>query len=333
MDTKKFLTVLGIAATFFGIGITMVFLTEIVFRIIGALVCVVSFIIPIALVIYYKFKSIETINIDYKNQLTEGIKSYHEQIDHEMQKYTSTLSNIISRSSIDNDALFIRDGYIGLQKQINILESSSEIGNGNVRMCISGHLPSYMRLKDLSNDMGSKLYKSWKPPNMVKVYVDLINQRRHAFQNFIEKGGIARDIFYKNDIYEYIHDGCTFHDNVEDPIEEMEERISALLSYIKHDNYYICLIDEKRTSPNFLLKQGYGLVVDMRTTEVDAHFTNTVDGLYTNSKDIIKEFERKFELNWHPDHQTNKRDIERFLQDLLSNKIAEFKRKREDCNK
>jgi len=193
-----------------------------------------------------------------------------------------------------NDARFIKDGFIGLQKQINILESSQNIGKGYERLAVLGHLPSFMRLNPLTEEIGRILYYNWEPEYYIPDYVDLVNQRADFFKSYIDSGGISRDIFFKNSISKYVQNRFTFHDKNEDPLEEIEERINTLIHYNKKKNYFLYLLEEEKTVPKFLLKTKIGLVVDLRTTEVNKHFTHSIDGLFTQSDEIIKEFSRKF---------------------------------------
>ena len=223
----------------------------------------------------------------------------------------------------ENNAKFILDGFIGLQRQINILESSLSVDRGYERLAILGHLPSFMRLNDLSVEIGMSLYLNWEPEYVIPEYVELVNQRAEYFRSYIEKGGIARDIFFKPSIQNYVENRFTFHDKNEDPASEIQERLEALLYFNKKPNYFLYLLDEEKAVPKFLLKTKVGLVIDLRTTEVNKHFTHSIDGLFTQADDILKEFSRKFS-NLIESQKVNRVTAnQNFLQGLL-NKVKEF---------
>lgn len=226
--------------------------------------------------------------------------------------------------NVINDAMFISDGFIGLQKQINTIESSVTSGRGYERLAVLGHLPSFMRLSPLKEEVGRILYYNWEPEYYIPDYVKLVNERSKFFREYIDNGGISRDIFFKKSISNYVSHRFTFHDKNEDPIEEIEERLNTLKHYNKKRNYYLYLIEEEKTVPKFILKTNVGLVIDLRTTEVNKHFTHSIDGLFTQSEDIIKEFTRKFS-NLIDNQNINRVEAnDKFLSELLD-KIQSFK--------
>ena len=210
-----------------------------------------------------------------------------------------------------NDARFLPEGFIGLQKQGLVLDEDQQIGADRVRMAILGHLPSHMRLNDLTEERGRQLYENWEPPHLVADYVSLINRRSWALKRFVDSGGVVRDIYDKVKLAQYVAQGSTFHDKVLDPSEEILERLRRLLHYVERPNYYICLVgdEEDRPGPYFLLKQRVGLVIDLRTAETQAHFTKSLDGLYTDSAIALDGFEEKFRLTWRPTEKDEVRDL------------------------
>jgi hypothetical protein len=173
-----------------------------------------------------------------------------------------------------------------------------------------------MRLEPLTEKVGKALYYNWEPPHYIPEYVNLVNQRAQAFRAFIEKGGIVREIYEKSKIQQYVMKGFTFHDRVVDPTEEIEERLRALLRYLDSQNYYISLLEDETDRPghHFLLKSNVGLVIDLRTTDIQRHFTQSLEGLYTDSQPILEQFERKFAIAWK---QSDKSEVRNFIEDLL----------------
>jgi len=226
--------------------------------------------------------------------------------------------------NVINDARFISDGFIGLQKQINTIESSVTSGRGYERLAVLGHLPSFMRINPLKEAVGRILYYNWEPEYYIPDYVKLVNERSQFFKAYIENGGISRDIFFKKSISNYVNHRFTFHDKNEDPIEEIEERLKTLKHYNRERNYYLYLIEEEKTVPKFILKTNVGLVIDLRTTEVNKHFTHSIDGLFTQSDDIIREFTRKFSNLIDSQNINRVQANDEFLSDLLD-KIQSFK--------
>jgi hypothetical protein len=69
-----------------------------------------------------------------------------------------------------------------------------------------------------------------------------------------------------------------------------------------------------------------GLVIDLRTTETQAHFTRSLDGLYTDSAVALEGFEEKFRLTWR---QTEKTEVRTFLLNLIREITQEAERRKE----
>lgn len=358
MKTSKQYLLLGTSATIIVGGISIVFIENNWAKYTGILLILIGTLTLILLIIYNQYKSLEQANTDYQNHLSSFLTGYKGEVTGEFNNQKNRMESIstsintkldnfstniitglndhfnkykevIENTGIENDAKFIKEGFIGLQKKINTIENSSGTGDEFVRMAVLGHLPSYMRLNDLTIEMGRKLYSSWEPPYLVTTYIQLVNQRKHAFNNFMQNGGVARDIFLKQELEDYVRNGCTFHDSVEDPVEEIEERINALLRYIEMPSYWICLLDEHKKTPNYIMKEQTGIVIDLRTTELKRHFTDSIDGLYSSSPKILHEFRRKFQMNWPNDRQSDKNEIKKFLRGLLNN-VQAYKNKRDE---
>jgi hypothetical protein len=135
-------------------------------------------------------------------------------------------------------------------------------------------------------------------------------------RRFVESGGVVREIYDKTKLSQYVAQGYTFHDRIVDPSDEILERLRALIHYLHKSNYYICLVEEGEDQPGpyFLLKQGVGLVIDLRNTETQKHFTKSLDGLYTDSPIALDGFEEKFRLVWRHMEKDNVLD---FLSGLI----------------
>jgi len=247
---------------------------------------------------------------------TESLERFSSGVVSTLAEYTRSMEDTASRLGVMNDARFLPEGFIGLQKQCLVLDEEPQVGQDRVRMSILGHLPSHMRLNDLSEERGRLLFENWEPPHLVSDYVNLINRRSAALRKFVDSGGVVREIYDREKLTQYVAQGSTFHDRVQDPSEEIAERLQTLMHYIQRPNYYVCLTsDEDRPGPYFLLKQGVGIVIDLRTTETQKHFTKSLDGLYTDSPIALDGFEDKFTLNWR---QTEKDKVRDFLTGLLN---------------
>jgi hypothetical protein len=229
--------------------------------------------------------------------LKTSLQSSAAQLNQSIISYTNSLKQVAEQIGVVNDARFIPDGFIGLQRECIAFERNSPPGVRPVRMGVFGHLPSHLRLSPLNIERGMQLFDNWEPPHMIADYIALVNERRDAILAFIKSGGVCREIYEQMRIEQYLSKRYTFHDQVVDPLEEVEERLNALRSLLDYKNYYLCFIPptEERTGPYYLLKQGVGLIIDLRTTEPERHFTRSVDGLFTNSPRTMDDFERKFE--------------------------------------
>jgi hypothetical protein len=273
----------------------------------GVVLTIIGIILLVALIFDDKLQS----NNDKISNASKGLET-------QIQNYTNQLEEVGNKLNLLNDARFIPDGFIGLQRQSILLELNTDTGNDRVRMAIMGHLPSYMRLKPLDETTGKKLYHNWEPPHYIPEYIELTNKRKKAFDTFLENNGVVREIYEKDKIQQYVTQHSTFHDKVEDPIEEIKERLEALKFYInKYPNYYICLLESEtdHSRHHFLLKQNVGLVLDLRTTDIKSHFTKSLEGLFTDSKSTLEQFEQRFSSAWV---QQEKLDTIAFIDGLLA---------------
>ena len=202
---------------------------------------------------------------------------------------------------------FIPNGFVGLQKESVALEKK-DIRAVNThdrnyrdridRIAVYGHLPSFIRIEDMKVELGKKLFGNWVPQGKIEDYVDLVNQRRKAFWDFVTtKKGIVHDVFDKRRIELYVTGKCTMHDRVMDPPEEIIARLEAVRHLLKdYVNYHVHLLDRpmERPGPFYFLKQGVGLVVDLRSADTTNHITGSYDGVFTEDKKIIKQFMYEF---------------------------------------
>lgn len=311
------LAAMGISATFVIGGVTLLLSIPSTAAKVAAVVAIAAgFLLPVILWLNAAFiaerASVNAVINDTSARLDSQCKSVISQL----ESYTQAMNDTASRLGVRNDARFLPEGFIGLQKSFLILDEDSQLGPDRVRMAVLGHLPSHMRLNDLTEERGRRLYENWEPPHLVADYVSLINRRSRALRRFMDSGGVVREIYDKAKLSQYVAQGYSFHDKVQDPSDEIRERLRALIHYLAKPNYYICLAedDEDQPGPYFLLKQGVGLVIDLRNTETQAHFTKSLDGLYTDSPIALGGFEEKFRLNWH---QTEKDKVLEFLSGLV----------------
>lgn len=271
----------------------------------GVLCITLAFVIPAAFWIQAAF-------VAERAQVRTSVDSAVEKL----QSYNRNLEETARRLGVRNDARFLPEGFIGLQKQSLVLEEDTQTGPERVRMAVLGHLPSHMRLTELSDERGRQLYDNWEPPHLIADYVRLVNRRSSALRRFLDTGGIVREIYDKAKLSQYVAKGSTFHDKIQDPPDEIIERLRTLIHFIAKPNYYISLVgdDQDRPGPHLLLKQGVGLVVDLRTAETQKHFTKSLDGLYTDSPVVMEGFEEKFSLAWR---QIEKDQVRDFLENLV----------------
>ncbi len=126
-----------------------------------------------------------------------------------------------------------------------------------------------------------------------------------------------REIYDKDNITQYVQQGFTIFDKIIDPIEEVRERVQALLALVERPNYYVSLLGQEhdeRPSQYFLLKQEVGLVIDLRTNQTRKHFTKSIDGLHTESDAAMNAYEEKFQLMWNG---TDRSTAKAFLENLI----------------
>jgi hypothetical protein len=311
------LAVLGLSATFVVGGVTLLLATSgSPARVAGVLIIAVGVLIPVILWLNAVFMAERAAADTAINATTAQLGALSENVISKLQSYTQAMNDTADRLGVQNDARFLPEGFIGLQRSCLALDEDTQVGPDRVRMAIMGHLPSYMRLNELTDERGRRLYENWEPPHLVSDYVRLINRRSAALRKFVEAGGVVREIYDETKLSQYAARGWTFHDRVKDPPDEILDRLRALIHYLAKPNYYICMLgeDEDRPGPYFLLKERVGLVIDLRTTETQKHFTKSLDGLYTNSPTALEGFEEKFRLTWR---QTEKDKVLDFLSGLV----------------
>ncbi len=215
-------------------------------------------------------------------------------------KINSQLISLIEiaelRKSNSKETHFITDGFIGLQKKCIELEGI-KTDKGKSRIGIFGHLPSHMRNIDnrLTKERGDVLFQGpGVTSNQINRYVDLVNQRTQALYDFLNSGGSCIEVYYESFISRYVEGNFRFNKNMPDMPEEVRDRINGLLFFLnKFDSYKINIIpneDKRRKGPYFFLRQDVGLIIDLRTSEIDPDRARYIDGIYTTEKKVIEEF-------------------------------------------
>jgi hypothetical protein len=320
------LAVVGVSATFVVGGVTLLLTTtSSPAKVSGVLIIAIGVLIPIILWLNDTFTAERAAAAAAITATIAKLDALSENAISQMESYTKAMNDTADRLGVQNDARFLPEGFIGLQRSCLALDEDPQVGPERVRMAILGHLPSYMRLNDLTDERGRRLYENWEPPHLVSDYVRLINRRSSALRKFVDAGGVVREIYDKTKLSQYAAEGWTFHDRVQDPPDEILERLRTLIHYLAKPNYYICLLgEEDRPGPYFLLKEEVGLVIDLRTTETQKHFTKSLDGLYTNSPVALEGFEEKFRLTWR---QMEKDKVLDFLSGLVK-KISDANARR-----
>ena len=219
---------------------------------------------------------------------------------------------------VGKDDFIIKGGFIGLQEEINKLENNEKEG---VRLAVFGHLPSYLRLKPLKEEVAKLLFCNQESPRTIQKYVILVNKRKEIFEKYIGNDkNFASDIFFKKDIEDYVEKGCAASlDDVEDPPIEIKERLEALLEYNEKSNYNLYLLSEKTVIPKFILKSNVGLVIDLRSATsfgTRTHFDDSISGLHIAAKDILDVFKYQFNL-LKIDAQNRVSQNRKFLQEQI----------------
>lgn len=318
MSKTKIFTFIGISATMFVGGLAfLITQNDTLFKPVGYILVSMGFIISCSSLLYAKFAEISGAGIQRAKEIGDLLDDKIGSLDKSIRGYTESLQETCDKLGLQNDGRFVPKGFIGLQQQANKLEQDQNLDGEYVRKAVLSHLPSHMRINDLTDKRGNQLYHNWEPPDLVPMYVEITNKRKEALKTFVNNNGIVREIYDANKIENYVREQFTFHDNIKDPPEEIEERLRSLLYYIEQPNFYLGLIKNTYTGPRYMLKDNVGLLIDLRSTEIDAHFTNSIDGVYTESLDLLNEFDRKFGNIWRStvyDKEENKK----FIKDLLS---------------
>lgn len=347
--------VVGLGAVLVSVGLPLILTSDAAsVRVLGAACMIVGFLAPTLWLLRVSFNQERSALVRETQRLVTGLEATRQELvdfvqqqraeaqepgdapqtwrattDEVLTRLADTVSNLRTAFPLgasENDARFITRGFIGLQTQSLRLDEDDLIGPNHERMAILGHLPSHVRLTEMSLERAEKLYDNWEPPYLVPDYVRLVNRRSKAMRAFLDNGGYVREIYHQAQFSHYVEHGNTFHDLVKDPPVEIIERLNGLLEFLKYPNYSICILgkEEDRPGPYFLLKQGVGLVVDLRTTETDRHFTKSLDGLYTEAPEALQGFAEKFTLTWpRRDHSsqhdyTDRTTVRRFLNDLVA---------------
>jgi hypothetical protein len=231
-------------------------------------------------------------------------------------EYTARLVESAERTGAAYDVKAISGGYIAMQQAAFCIDSVPLLEkNATKRMAIQGHVPSYVRGKPLTLEIGKKIFASWNPPDMIPEYVSLVNQRRTQLHALLDHGCWVKDIYHKSILIDYAKKGYGFPDAVEDPNEEIYERLSFMLQCLDLENYHLSLLEKDMPGTHFLLRPNVGLVLDLRTSSRKPHFSDSIQGLQTNSLPVLAVFESKFDALWRV---TKKDEARKFLKELLS---------------
>jgi hypothetical protein len=278
--------------------------------------------------VYAEFNNID----EFKDKVQQSLASLQKIIAEKKNNLDSEYTKIEAIPAVSpkkNDVkgdFIIKGGFIGLQEKINELEKNEKEG---ARLTILGHLPSYLRLKPLKKEIARQLFFNQESSKTIEEYVKLVNERKEIFDKYIRnEKNVASAIFFKKDIEDYVKEKCAkSFDDVSDPDEEIKERLEALLEYNEMGNYDLYILTEKKVVPKFILKSNVGLVIDLRSaTSFGTHFSDSISGLYIESKDIIDVFKYQFRLLRidTPDRVAQNRE---FLQQQLSKVIDRMKGK------
>lgn len=313
MNWGLILGIVGIAVTVAAVGVSLIMDES---GPVGVFLVAAGFVTIVIVLVYDRILLVRQRLQKQANALADTLHQAAGKLEGTVRDYTDQLEAIGAKVGLPNDARFIPDGFIGLQRQAILVETNQDTGPDHARMAVLGHLPSYMRFNDLSESMGQRLYHNWQPPHYIPEYVNLVNQRSAALRSFIEHGGVVREIYEREKIEHYVTKRFTFHDRVSDPQEEIEERLRALLRFLDYPNYYVSLLDDPSEAPghHFLLKQNVGLVLDLRTTDIRSHFTQSLEGLFTDSGSVLAQFELRFTA---AARQTDRDHVRAFIEDML----------------
>jgi hypothetical protein len=221
---------------------------------------------------------------------------------------------------------FVAQGAIGLQKFSIELETHVHSDN-MARFAIHSHLPSFIRSTELTLERGDQLYATWHPKGPGSHYYDLVNRRTKTVGDMLKSNAHIYDVFQLSSIDKYVSDKHTEHDEVEDPDDEILDRLNTLRNWIQtySKNYHVYILRDSRKGPGFLLVRDRGVLIDIRTTEKTYSFEHSIDGVYTEDPQLLKEFERKFDgiTRADPDNVISNREE-------LLNQIDVWKRKVEN---
>lgn len=333
MSRGVFYTCLGISASVITTGATMISDSAGTGASVGIILVGIGIIAMIILMVIRDNQLLKSGLRSLISELENSLRSSMSELENTIKNNTKSLKDAEKEIAVMNDSRFISDGFIGLQKEFVVLENNVSLGLGPTdRMGVFGHLPSHIRNTDLEVSRGKILYFNWESPQMIPTYVKFVNERRMAMLRFLDSGRICREVYEQAKIEQYLKDRYTFHDRVVDPLEEIEERFDGLRLLLKtYQNYYLYFIPSniKRTGPYYLLKQNVGLILDLRTNEAGQHFTDSIDGLFTNSRQVMDYFAKKFVRTVTATAENVSIDeVEKYLDEIKKKRKAGEKRKR-----
>jgi hypothetical protein len=161
------------------------------------------------------------------------------------------------------------------------------------------HLGSHLRRYDLSEDRAAYIFRDWKPEELMPRYVENINKRRRHFEAHLEAGFPCIEIYDRHHLERYILRAVTESELPPgDPIEEVEERLEALLDYQRFENYLPFFLDwgPWRNHPSFIVAEGECIFLDLRPNRAKKRFDDSSNCYASRHKGDIARFWRFFNL-------------------------------------
>lgn len=220
------------------------------------------------------------------------------------EKVSNILDRVegLSRNRSQN-AQFLPEGFIQVQEHAIKIENQQILGTSK-RYAVNNHIPSSIRSDKLSGAMAKKLYKNWKPANLLPSYTKLINDRSEAISRYVEAGGIFYDYFTESAFKDYIL-GATKFDDILDPPAEIISRLNRISTLLDNESYNIHVVDTDNLGPSMLLRIDVknrvpvysGLLIDLRTPGHSTDFENKSYGIYSTDFEVCQSTIGKIEYN------------------------------------
>lgn len=204
---------------------------------------------------------------------------------------------------INRNATFLSKGFIEVQRYAVSIEQAP-VSQDSIRYAIHNHIPSHIRETDLEDVMAKKIYENWEPRHLISVYQKLINERSHALDDYLEKGGVFYDFFTKKSFEQYLY-GKTQFDPIQDPVDEILVRLRKLRSLLKHENYNLSIMESNDLGPSMLLRidrtgesvDHARVLVDLRTPGHSTNFETRSYGIYSDDIAVCLSTQEKLTRN------------------------------------